>query len=90
MISLLTEFAVVLVLRTHKLAYRSNPSRLLLWSTIVVVFATLTIPFLGSLSSVFGFVPLSVAQMVTIIAIVAGYTSATEMRKHGFFGRPMP
>ena len=58
MISLLTELAVVLVLRTHKPAFRSNPSRLLLWSTLAVAFATLTIPFLGALSSVFRFVPL--------------------------------
>ena len=84
-ISLMTELAVVLVLRTHKPAYRSNPSRLLLWSTIAVVVATLTIPFLGSFSRAFGFVPLSAAQMVTAIAIVAGYIAATEVAKAWYF-----
>ncbi|WP_240547458.1 cation transporting ATPase C-terminal domain-containing protein, partial [Mesorhizobium tianshanense] len=63
MISLLTELAVVLVLRTHRPAFRSSPSRLLLWSTLVVAAATLTIPFLGPLSSVFSFVPLSALQL---------------------------
>ena len=69
-VSLLTELAVVLVLRTHKPAFRSRPSRSLLWSTLTISVATLAIPFLGPLSSVFGFVPLSALQMATIVAIV--------------------
>jgi P-type Mg2+ transporter len=85
-VSLLTELAVVLVLRTHKPALRSRPSRLLLWSTLVAAVATLAIPFLGPLSSVFGFVPLSVFQMGTVIAIVAGYIVATEGAKAWFYG----
>ena len=85
-VSLLTELAVVLVLRTHKPALRSRPSRLLLWSTLAAAVATLAIPFLGPLSSVFGFVPLSVIQMGTVIAIVAGYIVATEAAKAWFYG----
>ena len=85
-VSLLTELAVVLVLRTHKPALRSRPSRLLLWSTLAAAVATLAIPFLGPLSSVFGFVPLSVIQMGTVIAIVAGYIVATEGAKAWFYG----
>jgi Mg2+-importing ATPase len=85
MISLLTELAVVLVLRTHRPAFRSSPSRLLLWSTLVVVAATLTIPFLGPLSSVFSFVPLSALQMGAVLAIVFGYIVATEVAKAWFF-----
>ena len=77
-VSLLTELAVVLVLRTHRPAFRSRPSRLLLWATLAVAVATLAIPFLGPLSSVFGFVPLSALQMGTVIAIVIGYIAATE------------
>ena len=85
MISLLTELAVVLVLRTHRPAFRSRPSRLLLWSTLAVAVATLAIPFLGPLSSVFGFVPLSALQMGTVIAIVVGYIVATEGAKAWFY-----
>ena len=85
MISLLTELAVVLVLRTHKPAFRSSPSRLLLWSTLAVAAATLTIPFLGALSSVFGFVPLSALEMGAVITIVVGYIVATEVGKAWFF-----
>ena len=46
---------------------------------------TLAIPFLGSLSSVFGFVPLSALQMGSIIAVVAGYIAATEAAKLWIF-----
>jgi len=84
-VSLLTELTVVLVLRTHKPAFRSSPSRLLLWATIAVTVATLAIPFLGPLSSVFGFVPLSAPQMGTIIVIVVGYIAATEAGKLWFY-----
>jgi Mg2+-importing ATPase len=85
MISLLTELAVVLVLRTHRPAIRSSPRRLLLWSTLAVAVATFAIPFLGALSSVFGFVPLSVPQMGAVVAVVAGYIAATEAAKVWFF-----
>ena len=84
-VSLLTELAVVLILRTHRPAFRSKPSRLLLWSTLAVAAAALAIPFLGSLSSMFGFVPLSGLQMGTVIAIVIGYVAATEGAKYWFY-----
>lgn len=85
MISLLTELAVVLVLRTHSPAFRSIPSRLLLWSTLAVAAATFTIPFLGAPSAAFGFVPLEALQLGVIIAIVLGYIVATEVAKAWFF-----
>ena len=87
MISLLTELAVVLVLRTRKPAFRSRPSRLLLWSTLAVAAATFAIPFLGGLSALFGFVPLSAAELVAVVAIVCGYIVATEIAKAWFFRR---
>lgn len=86
-VSLLTELAVVLVLRTHWSAFRSRPSRLLLWTTLVVAAATLAIPFLGSPSAAFGFVPLSALQMMTAAAIVIGYILATEGAKVWFYKR---
>lgn len=86
MISLLTELAVVLVLRTHRPAFQSSPSHLLLLSTLIVVAATLAIPFLGTLSAAFGFVPLSALQLGTVAAIVLGYILATEVAKTRFFG----
>jgi Mg2+-importing ATPase len=88
-VSLLTELAVVLVLRTHWPAFRSKPSRLLLWATLTVSVATLATPFLGPLSSLFGFVPLSALQMGTVVAIVIGYIAATEATKAWFYGHKL-
>jgi Mg2+-importing ATPase len=86
-VSLLTELAVVLVLRTQRPAFRSRPSGLLLWTTLVVAAGTLAIPFLGHLSSIFGFVPLSARQMGTVAAILISYIAATEGAKVLFYGR---
>jgi Mg2+-importing ATPase len=84
-ISLLTELAVVLVLRTQKPFFRSRPSPLLLWATLAVSAATLAIPFLGEPSAIFGFVPLSASEMAAVLAIVAGYIAATELAKPWFY-----
>ena len=86
-VSLLTELAVLLVLRTHRSAFRSRPAPLLFWTTLAVAGATLAIPFLGPLSAMFGFVPLSGFEMATAIAIVAGYVAATEGAKIWFYRR---
>ncbi|WP_186395582.1 magnesium-translocating P-type ATPase [Stappia sp. TSB10GB4] len=85
MISLMTELAVVLVLRTRKPAFHSRPSRLLLWSTLAVAVATFAIPFLGELSTLFGFVPLSATELAAVVVIVAGYIVATEVTKTWYF-----
>jgi Mg2+-importing ATPase len=60
---------------------------LLLLTTLVVAAGTLAIPFVGRLSSIFGFVPLSALQMSTVLAIVVGYIAATEAAKTWFYGR---
>ncbi|WP_342242036.1 magnesium-translocating P-type ATPase [Inquilinus sp. OTU3971] len=86
-ISLLTELAVVLVLRTHRPAFRSIPSRVLMWTTVVVSLAALSIPFLGSLASAFGFVRLSTLEMGSVLVILAGYIAATEGAKAWFYRR---
>lgn len=90
LISLLTELAVVLVLRTHRPVFRSRPSRLLLWSTLAVLVVTFAIPYLGRLSGVFGFVPLTAGQMAGIVLILFGYIAATELAKAWFFRTKPP
>ena len=84
-ISLLTELAVVLVLRTHRPAFRSRPSRVLLWTTVVMCITALAVPFLGLFASAFGFVPLSALHMAAVVIIVAGYIAATEGAKAWFY-----
>jgi Mg2+-importing ATPase len=87
-ISLLTEVAVVLVLRTRGPAFHSKPSSMLLWSSIVMGVFALAIPYLGRAASAFGFVPLSALQMVTVLVITAGYIAATEGAKAWFYKTP--
>ena len=87
-ISLLTELAVVLVLRTQKRAWRSRPSPLLLWSTLAAGVLTFVIPFLGPLSRAFGFVPLSPMALATAFGILLAYILATEAAKAWFY-RPV-
>jgi P-type Mg2+ transporter len=85
MISLLTELAVVLVLRTRRPALSSQPGAVLLWSTAVVLTLTFAVPWLGPLSATFGFVPLSGGPLVAIVAILLAYIVATELVKAWFF-----
>jgi len=90
MVSLLTELAVVLVLRTHKSALQSRPGALLLWATLAIMIVALSSPFWGPLSALFGFTPLSAGQMGASLAIVLGYIVTTEAVKMRFFhlGKP--
>jgi P-type Mg2+ transporter len=87
MISLLTELAVVLVLRTRKALLGSSPSRLLLWSTIVVAATTFAVPFLGEATALFGFVPVTALELGTVVLIVMGYILATEGAKAWYYRR---
>jgi P-type Mg2+ transporter len=85
MISLMTELAVVLVLRTRRSAFRSRPGAILLWATMVVLGLAFAIPWLGPLTAVFGFVPLPLGTLAAIVAILVGYIVATEAAKAWFY-----
>lgn len=87
LVSLLTELAVVLVLRTRRAAWRSRPSGLLAWSTLLVALATLLLPWFGPFAALFGFVPLPLNLLAAMLAIVTGYILATEMAKRIYFRR---
>ena len=86
-VSLLTELAVVLVLRTRRPAWRSRPGTVLLWTTAAAALGCLAIPYLGSLSALFGFTPIPIALLAATLAIVAGYVAATELAKAWFYRR---
>lgn len=86
-VSLLTELAVVLVLRTHRSALRSRPAPLLLWSTAAVAAAAVALPFSGPLAGLLGFVPLPAPLLLTLLGIVVMYVLATELAKRRFHHR---
>ncbi|HEX5379236.1 MAG TPA: magnesium-translocating P-type ATPase, partial [Phenylobacterium sp.] len=83
--SLLTELAVLMVLRTHGPAWRSRPGRLLVWTTVAVTLVALVSPYLGPVSALFRLTPLPPALLATLVVIVAAYALATEAAKHWFF-----
>jgi Mg2+-importing ATPase len=84
-VSLLTELAVMLVLRTQGPAWRSRPSALLLWTTLAVAAAALAAPYAGAPAALFGFVPLAAPVLAGALALVAAYVLATEAVKLAFF-----
>jgi Mg2+-importing ATPase len=85
-VSLLTELAVVLVLRTRLPCWKSRPGPLLWASTATVSLLAIAIPHLGSLSTAFGFVPLPPHLLAIGLVIVAAYVCTTELAKHRFYG----
>lgn len=84
--SLLTELAVMLVLRTHQPFYRSRPGRLLLASTLVIFAVTLVLPY-TPLAVPFELVPLPAAVMGLVLFITLAYLAATEALKRWFYRR---
>jgi len=86
-LSLLTELAALLSLRTQGPAWRSRPGRLLVWISLGVGVLALSLPFAGPLASVFGLTPLRAALMGVLAALVAGYLAATEAAKLWYFRR---
>lgn len=81
-VSLLTEVAIVLVLRTRRRAWRSRPSKLLLVNSLAILMGGLILSFTPPVDSIFKFVPLPLPQLA---AIVLCYVAATEAMKHWFF-----
>jgi Mg2+-importing ATPase len=81
--SLVTELAIVLVVRTRKAFWQSRPSALLLWltaGTLIVAVATPVLPY----AAWFGFVPLPLPIMAGLLVITMMYLIASEATKHWF------
>lgn len=84
-VSLLTEIAVVYSLRTRVFALKSRPGRTLIWASVAVSLAALTVPYLGPVTTRFGFVPLPLPVMIGLLMIVVTYLTATEITKYWFY-----
>ncbi|RWG84932.1 MAG: magnesium-translocating P-type ATPase [Mesorhizobium sp.] len=82
--SVLTELAIVLVVRTHKKLWRSRPSRLLAGLTLGIGAITLAIPF-APFAGWFGFVPLAGPVLAGLLAITVLYVLVSEVTKTWLF-----
>ncbi|MBL8352522.1 MAG: magnesium-translocating P-type ATPase [Burkholderiaceae bacterium] len=87
-VSLLTELAVLLVLRTHQPAWRSRPGTLLWTSALAVAAVALALPFIAPVAAVFGLVALPPALLAGMLAVVLGYALATEIAKRRYYLMP--
>jgi Mg2+-importing ATPase len=82
---LLTFALLLLVLRTRGPAWQSRASPLLLGSTLGVLALAFALPFVGPVSALFGFVPLSAPLIASVVAILVAYIVATEATKRWYF-----
>jgi Mg2+-importing ATPase len=83
--SVLTELAVVIVLRTEGPAWRSAPSPLLAGATAAVAAVSLSLPWCPPAAAAFGFVPLPPSLTAGLVALVAAYVATTELAKRRFY-----
>jgi Mg2+-importing ATPase len=83
--SLLTELAIVLVLRSRGPIWRTRPGGLLLALTAAATTLALVSPYLGVGSAIFGFVPMAPTTMAALLALVLAYAAATEAAKLWFY-----
>ncbi|RVQ68766.1 magnesium-translocating P-type ATPase [Croceicoccus ponticola] len=81
LVSLLTELAVLFLLRTRRFVLASRPSRLLLWSSVAVAFVTLTLPYVPLAQEAFSLTPLTPLLLGFCVAVTIAYAFATEVAK---------
>ena len=86
--SLITELAIVMIVRTRKPFWKSRPGGLLSWLTLVVGVLAIAISYLPG-ADWFGFVPLPAPIMAGLIAITLAYLAASEATKRWFFRSTM-
>jgi Mg2+-importing ATPase len=78
--STFTELVVLLLLRTRRRAFRSRPSRALLWSSVGVAVLTVAVP-VSPIGHALGFTRPTLGVLAAISLIVATYGATTEFVK---------
>jgi Mg2+-importing ATPase len=86
-VSLLTELAVLMVLRTHHPAWRSRPGTLLWTTTLAVAVLALVLPSIGPAAALFALAPLPPTLLGSMLLLVLAYVTATELAKRLFHAR---
>jgi Mg2+-importing ATPase len=80
--SLLTEVAILLVVRTQRPLWCSAPAPALLWTSAAVAAAALALPYLPVTQALFDFVPLGFDLLALLAGITLAYMLANEAIKH--------
>ena len=84
--SVVSASLIVLVIRTRQPFFKSRPGRHLLAATVLVVAATLALPY-TPIAPVLGLTPLPAWYPAVLGAIVALYIGAAELTKRVFYRR---
>jgi Mg2+-importing ATPase len=82
--SVISASLIVLVIRSRRPFFQSQPSRYLLWATGLVVITTLFLPFIVP-ARLLGFQPLPLGFLLMLGGIVAFYIAAAEVVKRCFY-----
>ena len=82
--SVISASLIVLVIRSRKPAYRSQPGKYLLIATLSIVAITLILPY-TPLAGIFGFTPLPVPFLLFIGLIILLYIFTAEIVKKVFY-----
>ena len=72
-VSLLTELAALIVLRTRRRFWQSRPSRLLMWGSVFVALLGIALPYSGEIAALFEFDPIEPGLVL--------YALVTELAK---------
>lgn len=86
-VSLLTELAVALVLRTARPSWQSIPSPLLLGLTAIILGLACSLPYIGVVAGLFGFVGLPATLLGSALLVVLVYILSTEAVKRWYYTR---
>jgi Mg2+-importing ATPase len=84
-LSLITEMAIIYVLRTRRSAWKSRPSGLLFMMIVLVFSLALVLPYAGPVAAAFEFVPLRESEMAALLTIAIAYVAASEGLKRWFY-----
>jgi Mg2+-importing ATPase len=87
-VSLLTELAVLLVLRTHRPAWASRPGTVLWITTLLVAMIAVALPFIHPVAALFGLVAPPPGLLGSMLLVVLGYVAATEFVKRRYYALP--
>ena len=82
--SVISASAIVLVIRTRKPFFKSKPGKYLAIATLMIIGATLILPF-TPLAEIFSFKPLPISFLFVLGGILVLYIIAAEMAKRVFY-----
>jgi Mg2+-importing ATPase len=83
--SLMSELAILLVLRTQGPAWQARPRPLLAGATLAIAVVAVALPYAGLLADVFGLVPLPAPMLGAMLALVLAYAAVNEWTKRWFW-----